>query len=98
MLLWLILLLLVLLLLLLALGAFTLVFGLLALHFQAMLLGFLDAALTFGGVGGARRCARGFRSLRALEWGLDPKATSLASVPPPYNLGPDMNYHPCAPK
>jgi hypothetical protein len=38
------------------------------------------------------------RSLRALEWALDPKATSLAQVPPPYDLGPDMNIHPCAPK
>ncbi|HLG47413.1 MAG TPA: hypothetical protein VKY24_14305 [Reyranella sp.] len=40
-------------------------------------------------------CARG---LRALEWALDPKATSLAMVPPPYDLGPDMNFHPCAAK
>ncbi|MBS0527342.1 MAG: hypothetical protein JSS04_27195 [Proteobacteria bacterium] len=40
-------------------------------------------------------CSRG---LRALEWALDPKATSLAMVPPPYDLGPDMNFHPCAPK
>ena len=38
------------------------------------------------------------RSLRALEWALDPKATSLAMVPPPYDLGPDMNFYPCAPK
>lgn len=38
------------------------------------------------------------RSLRALEWALDPRATSLAQVPPPYDLGPDMNIHPCAPK
>ena len=38
------------------------------------------------------------RSLRALEWALDPKATSLAMVPPPYDLGPDMNIHACAPK
>ena len=36
------------------------------------------------------------RSLRALEWALDPKATSLAMVPPTYDLGPDMNIHPCA--
>lgn len=35
------------------------------------------------------------RSLRALEWALDPKATTLAQVPPPYDLGPDMNIHPC---
>jgi hypothetical protein len=38
------------------------------------------------------------RSLRALEWALDAKATSLAMVPPPYDLGPDMNIHPCASK
>jgi hypothetical protein len=38
------------------------------------------------------------RSLRALEWALDPKATALAQVPPPYDLGPDMNMHPCPPK
>jgi hypothetical protein len=38
-------------------------------------------------------CARG---LRALEWALDPRNSSLAQVPPPYNLGPDMNMHPCA--
>jgi len=37
-------------------------------------------------------CSRG---LRALEWALDPKTTSLAQVPPPYDLGPDMNIHPC---
>jgi hypothetical protein len=35
------------------------------------------------------------RSLRALEWALDPKVTSLAQVPPPYDLGPDMNIFPC---
>jgi hypothetical protein len=35
------------------------------------------------------------RSLRALEWALDPRATSLAQVPPPYDLGPDMNIYPC---
>ena len=38
------------------------------------------------------------RSLRAMEWALDPKAVSLADVPPPYDLGPDMNIHPCPPK
>lgn len=38
-------------------------------------------------------CSRG---LRALEWALDAKTTSLAQVPPPYDLGPDMNIHPCA--
>jgi hypothetical protein len=35
------------------------------------------------------------RSLRALEWALDGKVTSLAQAPPPYDLGPDMNIHPC---
>jgi hypothetical protein len=35
------------------------------------------------------------RSLRALEWSLDPKVTTLSQVPPPYDLGPDMNIHPC---
>ena len=40
-------------------------------------------------------CARG---LRMLEWAIDPKATSMAMVPPVYDLGPDMNFHPCAPK
>ena len=38
------------------------------------------------------------RSLRALEWSLDPKATTLAQVPPPYDLGPDMNIYPCPAK
>ena len=38
------------------------------------------------------------RSLRALEWALDGKAATLADVPPPYDLGPDMNIHPCAAK
>jgi len=38
------------------------------------------------------------RSLRALEWALDPKVTSLAQVPPPYDLGPEMNMWPCAAK
>jgi len=35
------------------------------------------------------------RSLRALEWSLDPKVTSLSQAPPPYDLGPEMNMHPC---
>ena len=38
------------------------------------------------------------RSLRALEWALDAKTTSMAQVPPPYDLGPEMNIHPCPPK
>lgn len=35
------------------------------------------------------------RSLRALEWALDPKVTSLSQAPPPYDLGPEMNIFPC---
>lgn len=35
------------------------------------------------------------RSLRALEWALDPKVTSLSQTPPPYDLGPEMKIHPC---
>lgn len=35
------------------------------------------------------------RNRRALEWALDPKVTSLTQAPPPYDLGPDMNIHPC---
>jgi hypothetical protein len=37
------------------------------------------------------------RNLRAFEWSLDPKATTLAQVPAPYDLGPDMNITPCTP-
>jgi hypothetical protein len=40
-------------------------------------------------------CSRG---LRALEWALAPTTTSLSQVPPPYDLGPDMNIHPCPSK
>jgi pyruvate/2-oxoglutarate dehydrogenase complex dihydrolipoamide acyltransferase (E2) component len=36
------------------------------------------------------------RSLRALEWALDARTTSITQVPPPYDLGPDMNIHPCS--
>ncbi len=36
------------------------------------------------------------RSLRALEWSLDPQVTSMAQAPPPYDLGPDMNIFPCS--
>ncbi|HZQ00465.1 MAG TPA: hypothetical protein VFB13_13060 [Reyranella sp.] len=36
------------------------------------------------------------RSQRALEWALDPKVASLSQVPPPYDLGPEMNIHPCS--
>jgi hypothetical protein len=35
------------------------------------------------------------RSLRALEWAMDAKVTSLNQVPPPYDIGPEMNIHPC---
>jgi hypothetical protein len=38
------------------------------------------------------------RNLRAFEWALDPQVTSLSQVPPPYDLGPDMNINPCTPK
>jgi hypothetical protein len=38
------------------------------------------------------------RNLRAFEWALDPKVTTLAQVPPPYDLGPDMNINACTPK
>ncbi len=35
------------------------------------------------------------RNLRALEWALDPKVSTFSQVPPPYDLGPEMNIHPC---
>jgi hypothetical protein len=35
------------------------------------------------------------RSKRALDWALDPKVTSLAQVPPPFDLGPEMNIFAC---
>ena len=35
------------------------------------------------------------RHLRALEWALTPKVTSLTQVPAPYDLGPEMNVFPC---
>jgi hypothetical protein len=38
------------------------------------------------------------RNLRALEWALDPKVTSLSQAPPPYDLGPEMNIYPCPAK
>lgn len=37
-------------------------------------------------------CSRGQRTL---DWALDPRVTSLAQVPPPYDLSPDMNVHAC---
>jgi hypothetical protein len=35
------------------------------------------------------------RNLRALEWALDPRVSSFSQVPPPYDLGPEMNMYPC---
>jgi hypothetical protein len=32
---------------------------------------------------------------RAFAWALSPKVTSLAQVPPPHDLGPEMNAFPC---
>ena len=37
-------------------------------------------------------CAR-FK--RAFDWALSAQVTTLAQVPPPYDLGPEMNVHPC---
>ena len=37
-------------------------------------------------------CSRG---KRAFDWAMDPKVTTLAQVPPPYDLGPEMNIHAC---
>ena len=37
-------------------------------------------------------CAR-FK--RAFDWALSAQVTSLAQVPPAYDLGPEMNVHPC---
>jgi pyruvate/2-oxoglutarate dehydrogenase complex dihydrolipoamide acyltransferase (E2) component len=36
------------------------------------------------------------RAQRTLDWALHPTTTSLAQVPPPYDLGPDMNIYACA--
>lgn len=36
------------------------------------------------------------RSQRALEWALAPQVASLTQVPPPYDLGPEMNIHACS--
>ena len=36
-------------------------------------------------------CSRG---KRAFDWAMDPKVTALAQVPPPYDLGPEMNIFP----
>ena len=35
------------------------------------------------------------RSKRALDWALDPKVSSLSQVPPPFDLGPEMNIFAC---
>ncbi len=35
------------------------------------------------------------RNLRAFEWALDPQVATLAQVPAPYDIGPDMNINPC---
>jgi len=35
------------------------------------------------------------RSKRAFDWALSPQVTSLAQVPPPFDLGPEMNVFPC---
>ena len=32
---------------------------------------------------------------RALDWALSPQTTSLAQIPPVYNLGPEMSAYPC---
>jgi hypothetical protein len=37
-------------------------------------------------------CSRG---KRAFDWAMDPKVTSLSQVPPPYDLGPEMNIYAC---
>ncbi|MPZ31923.1 MAG: hypothetical protein GEV13_13145 [Rhodospirillales bacterium] len=37
-------------------------------------------------------CAR-FK--RAFDWALSNQVTTLAQIPPPYDLGPEMNVHPC---
>ncbi len=35
------------------------------------------------------------RFKRAFDWALSSQVSSLAQVPPPYDLGPEMNVHPC---
>jgi hypothetical protein len=37
-------------------------------------------------------CSRG---KRALDWAMSPQVTSLAQVPAPYDLGPEMKVYPC---
>lgn len=36
------------------------------------------------------------RAKRAFDWALSQQVTSLSQVPPPYDLGPDMNVFPCS--
>jgi hypothetical protein len=38
------------------------------------------------------------RSKRAFDWAMSSQVTSLKQVPPPYDLGPDMNVWPCPSK
>jgi hypothetical protein len=38
------------------------------------------------------------RYKRAFDWALSTQVTSLAQVPAPYDLGPEMNVYPCAPQ
>lgn len=35
------------------------------------------------------------RFKRAFDWALSAQVTTLAQVPPPYDLGPEMNVYPC---
>ena len=35
------------------------------------------------------------RAKRAFDWALSQQVTTLTQVPPPYDLGPDMNVFPC---
>jgi len=35
------------------------------------------------------------RSKRAFDWALSPQVTTLAQIPPPFDLGPEMNVYPC---
>lgn len=35
------------------------------------------------------------RAKRAFDWALSAQVTTLAQAPPPYDLGPEMNVHPC---
>ena len=35
------------------------------------------------------------RMIRAFEWSLSGQVVSLTQVPAPYDIGPEMNVHPC---